>query len=208
MAVEVADQAVTAAGLHAGMLRSVFASGMGDVQTTDQICRALASPARIVSPTQFHNSVHNAAAGYWSIAAVSRRASNSVSGFRNSLGIALLEAAASCRLDDEPCLLVAADIVTRPPLDAICAIRAPLAVALVLTPAPGPLGALELTVDAAEHDETPSAAWFEAFGDNPAARALPLLELLARQRAGAARLRVGRGSWLSMRSHPAAVAVA
>ena len=40
----------------------------GDGQNCHEICQALASAERQLSPTRFHNSVHNAAAGYWSIA--------------------------------------------------------------------------------------------------------------------------------------------
>ena len=58
---------------------SVFASSDGDLGIVDKLCRALASDDKIVSPTVFHNSVHNAPAGYWSIAASLRGASTSLS---------------------------------------------------------------------------------------------------------------------------------
>ena len=47
---------------------SVFSSSGGDGDNCHEICVALASSERRISPTRFHNSVHNAAAGYWSIA--------------------------------------------------------------------------------------------------------------------------------------------
>ena len=61
-------EALTASGLAADDVSTVFASCGGDGPITHQICEALASATREISPTRFHNSVHNAPAGYWSIA--------------------------------------------------------------------------------------------------------------------------------------------
>ena len=62
-------------------IATVFASCGGDGAITHQICEALTSPAREVSPTRFHNSVHNAPAGYWSIATRSHAPSTSLCGY-------------------------------------------------------------------------------------------------------------------------------
>src|SRR5687767_8356979 len=64
----VGREAITAAGLDAAGLPTVSASSGGDGETCHAICEVLASADRRISPTRFHNSVHNAAAGYWSIA--------------------------------------------------------------------------------------------------------------------------------------------
>ena len=48
-------------------LPSVFASTHGDLAITDYMAATLATEPRTISPTRFHNSVHNAAAGYWTI---------------------------------------------------------------------------------------------------------------------------------------------
>ena len=75
LALEVAREAAASSGLDAAGLRSVFASSNGDGVVVGGILDAMARAApgeRVVSPTQFHNSVHNAAAGYWSIAMGSR----------------------------------------------------------------------------------------------------------------------------------------
>ena len=53
----------------------IFSSAHGDVNTFHQISLALAMPGRPVSPTRFHNSVHNAPAGYWSRAGRAQRGS-------------------------------------------------------------------------------------------------------------------------------------
>ena len=46
---------------------SVFASGGGDYEVVHEICSSLATTEKHISPTQFHNSVHNAAGGYGGI---------------------------------------------------------------------------------------------------------------------------------------------
>src|SRR5665647_1155890 len=61
-----------AAARHAGAdlasLATVFSSTEADCANTHAILEALASNDRALSPTRFHNSVHNAPSGYWSIA--------------------------------------------------------------------------------------------------------------------------------------------
>jgi 3-oxoacyl-(acyl-carrier-protein) synthase len=79
MAIEVMDQACRMAAVEPSEVASVFASGMGDMQITDYMCRTLATAPRAVSPTKFHNSVHNAATGYWSIATHSHSPANAIS---------------------------------------------------------------------------------------------------------------------------------
>ncbi len=67
LAVAVAEQACDRAGVAPADTVAVFASGMGDMDITDYMCRTLASDTPLVSPTKFHNSVHNAPVGYWTI---------------------------------------------------------------------------------------------------------------------------------------------
>jgi len=68
-------EAVAAAKLNPADLPSVFSASGGDGDNCHEICRMLASDDRQISPTRFHNSVHNAAAGYWSIATGAMEAS-------------------------------------------------------------------------------------------------------------------------------------
>lgn len=204
IAVEVAQQAVDASGLDPASLPSVFTSGMGDVKTTDLICRALAVPQKIISPTHFHNSVHNASSGYWSIAATCHERSNSVSGFRHSFGVALLEAAVLCQTDDKPILLVACDIGTEPPLDAICPIAGPFGVALVLSPA-GTDGhaRIEISLQPASLDDDRESEIVTRLGldGNPAARVLDLLAHLAmRETARSLAMPIGSGTQLMVKT--------
>ena len=77
---------------YAGEFASVFASSEGDLFITDHICRALLMPERPVSPTLFHNSVHNAPAGYLSIACRNRAPYTSISAVDETVAAGLLEA--------------------------------------------------------------------------------------------------------------------
>jgi hypothetical protein len=72
-ALAVAEEAIQGTELDPGTLATVFASSGGEYALLDRICAALASPERALSPTLFHHSVHNAAAGYFAIATGSRR---------------------------------------------------------------------------------------------------------------------------------------
>lgn len=94
------------AGVDPSRLPAVFASVGGEMQVTDQLCLELAKPDGVISPTQFHNSVHNTAAGYWSIATGCRLATTSLGAAEASVAIAWLEA--WCRLftETEALLLV------------------------------------------------------------------------------------------------------
>lgn len=91
----------------------IFSSCSGDLSTFNQISQALAMDGRPVSPTRFHNSVHNAPAGYWSIATQSQTASTSITAYTDSFAASLLEAAvqlnASDNTQNQDCLLVCYD---------------------------------------------------------------------------------------------------
>ena len=68
LALAVGQEAFKNAGRDAAITATVFASSSGEGETLHQMCETLASADRDVSPTRFHNSVHNAASGYWGIA--------------------------------------------------------------------------------------------------------------------------------------------
>jgi hypothetical protein len=95
---------------------AVFASSGGDYPIIDQICTALCAPERMVSPTQFHNSVHNSAAGYWSIATASRAPSTSISAYDDSFMAGLVEAASLCAVERLSVILAVYDIKPPEPL--------------------------------------------------------------------------------------------
>ncbi len=190
-ALAVADEAVAMADADPAQLATVFSSSTGDPANCHALCEALAAPdpaARLVSPTRFTNSVHNAPAGYWHIATHSMRASTSLAVYDASFGAALLEAAVWCHVKGEEVLLVTCDVPYPQPLHALRPIADTMAVALVLAPLTEPPGGtrrgpwrLRLRMLPKPGAATPCAdAPFEALrGEIPAARALPLLSAMA-----------------------------
>ena len=181
LALAVATEAATASGLPHATLRPVFGSGNGDAVTIGAILGTLTQPDGFVSPTQFHNSVHNAAAGYWSIGAGSTRPATCLGGYDWTFGAALMKAAAECWAEREPVLLCVYDVPMPPPLDAKRPIAAPFGAAFVLVPdGAGPAISLRWSAEAAHAAGPLSAALRPLAAGNPAAQSLRLLEALAR----------------------------
>jgi hypothetical protein len=181
-AVAAAQQAVAGSGIAAADLGTVFTSSGGDGETLHHICEALTEASPEVSPTRFHNSVHNAAAGYWSIAAGSRRPSTSLCGYDFSFAVGLIEAASQVSIEQAPVLLVAYDLPYPQPLFAMRPIAEPFAVALLFTPEPRPgtLAYWRIGIEAGRASISLPKDLPEALWRNPAAHALPLLSVLAR----------------------------
>jgi lambda repressor-like predicted transcriptional regulator len=178
LALGVAAAAVAQSGLDPKTLPAVFTSSGADGETIAAILSALATPEREVSPTRFHNSVHNAPSGYWGIAVQSREAVSSVSGYDASFAMGLLEAAVQTMTAGRPTLLVAYDLPYPHPLDSVRQIDASFGVAMILSPLPsnGALATLRLRIAGCHATSTCSDPCLEALRrGNPAARALPLL---------------------------------
>jgi hypothetical protein len=177
----VADQALAAGNVDAATLATVFTSSTGDPANCHLLCEALAAPERMVSPTRFTNSVHNAPAGYWHIAAASRAPSTSLAAFDASFAAGLLEAAVQCQATNAPVLLVACDVPYPEPLHAVRPVADTFAVALLVAPgntAGGRQLRIGLTPEVAATACTETG--FEILRQTiPAARALPLLQALA-----------------------------
>lgn len=179
---------------------TVFASSGGDSEVLDKICAALTRPDRTVSPTQFHHSVHNTPAGYWSIATGCTLPSLSLSAHDGSFLAGLLEAAALAFAEAARVLLVAYDLPLPFPLSERRAIVAPFAVALLLNPAPTERRRAVLRLQPATTepaDRLDDAGLERLRAGNPAARSLPLLSAIARRESGRAVLSDG-GTSLSV----------
>ncbi|MDE2079761.1 MAG: beta-ketoacyl synthase chain length factor [Burkholderiales bacterium] len=181
-AVGVADEALAMAGLAPAALATVFTSSTGDPLNCHLLCEALAAPERLVSPTRFTNSVHNAAAGYWHIAAASRAPSTSLAAYDASFGAGLLEAAVQCAATQAPVLLVACDLPYPEPLHALRPVADLFATALLLVPA-GPGRGLRLWLGPGQAGTACGNAFETLRQAIPSARALPLLQALAQDAA-------------------------
>jgi hypothetical protein len=133
VALEVALAACAAAGREPSALPSVFASTHGDLAITDYMCATLAEAPATISPTKFHNSVHNAAAGYWTIGAGCMQPATALSAYRASFAQGLLEALVQLAAGDaDTVLLVAYDAAARGPLATQARSEGLLGAALVL----------------------------------------------------------------------------
>ena len=200
IASEAAGQACRMAGRDPATLACVFVSTHGDLAITDAMCATLAADPRELSPTRFHNSVHNAPAGYWTVAAQCHAAATAISAAHASFAAGLFEAALEVAADGAPVLLAAYDIAAQGPLGEVAPSTLPFAAAFVLSGErpPAPLASLRLTrrnSDAADR-AIPAPLAPLAAGNPMAAQALPLLVALARRQAAELSMAAGAGTSL------------
>ncbi|MEJ8845541.1 beta-ketoacyl synthase chain length factor [Variovorax rhizosphaerae] len=207
LALEVASAAVTASGRNAKDLPCVFASAHGDLGINDYMCGTLATDPSVLSPIKFHNSVHNAAVGYWTIGTGCMASSNSLSAFETSFAAGLLEAATQCAADQQAILLVGYDVPAVGPLKSVITSAGLMAAAFVVSPVrtertvasldwalePGPSQTPALHSSAANKVHTDSIA-----------DALPVFEELARASGTPLRLPLAPTMSLRLLIHPLA----
>jgi hypothetical protein len=187
-------------------LASVFTSSGGDGQVIHKICESLAGEEREVSPTRFHNSVHNAPAGYWSIALRSRAPSTSLCCFDCSFVAGLLEVCAYCTSEAQPALLVSYDAPYPEPLNAVRPITGSVGVALLLAPHATSASFARIDVQTGPDAGVPTRLQDPALealrSGNPAGRALPVLRALAQPSATALVLEYLRGTTMIVTVSP------
>ena len=183
LAIAVGLEALAQAGRDPADMATVFTSSGSDGDTIDAILTVLATEQREVSPTRFHNSVHNAPSGYWALAYAATAPSTSLCGFDGSFAIGLLDAAAQVTVENRAVTLIAYDLPYPEPLHTVRPIGAGFGVALVLTPERTQRSLAELRIRLRQDGATGTAmrdAGLEALRlDNPAARGLSLLGAIA-----------------------------
>lgn len=205
IASEAAGQAATMAARDASKLACVFASTHGDLAITDEMCATLAAEPRELSPIRFHNSVHNAPAGYWTVAAHCHASATAISAERATFAAGLFEAALEVASEGEPVLLAAYDIAARGPLAEMAPSTLPFAVAFVLSGAGSDRTiarlALRAAGDVSVSDDVPAS--LAPLRSNPmGAQSLPLLVALARRRACEIVVASGRDTALAIEVTP------
>lgn len=189
LALNVAQAATAMAGLPPDTLRNVFGTSNGDGAVVGAILEALADKDGQVSPTQFHNSVHNAASGYWTIANGAQQPATCLGCEDVTMGTALLKAISEVGVERAPMLLCVYDAPMPPPLAAKRPTEGAFAAGLVLAPedngrALARVGAryvAEAVPDGTGEPDMPRLR--ELSRANPAARSLRLLQALARDEA-------------------------
>lgn len=180
LALGVGLSAVQQAGADASLLVTVFAASGADGHNCHALCEQLAGADRQVSPTRFHNSVHNAAAGYWGIATRSMAPCQVIGAYDASFGAGLLDALAQVVIDARPVLLIAYDSEYPEPLHAKRDTPDCGGVALLLAPSgEGALGRLTVTPTTDAAERLADASLESLRRSIPALRALPLLQRMA-----------------------------
>lgn len=183
-ALHVAQEAMAQSGLDPRDVATIFASSGGEMGVLDQLCRALATPERVVSPTLFHQSVHNTAAGYWGIATSCQQSSTALSCYDDSCAAGLLDAVSYATSENCPVLFVSYDLPAPDPLIRARPILSAFAAALILRPSStaGASTTIDLTLATAACGgvtEMPDSELERLRADNPSARLLPVLRALA-----------------------------
>ncbi|WP_028603315.1 beta-ketoacyl synthase chain length factor [Ottowia thiooxydans] len=188
-ALAVGLEACRNAGLEPRSLPNVFAASGGDGHNCHALCELLASEDRQISPTRFHNSVHNAASGYWSIATGATPAAQVLGAYDASFAAGLLEAMSQVEMARQAVLLVACDSEYPEPLHAKRPIQDTSGLALVLAPVRSErsIAQIRMARRGALQERAPSelAASHAALADcvraMPAMRGLPLAQALIAQ---------------------------
>ncbi len=206
VALHVAHEAVTmastAAAIDLASLASVFASAHGDLAIVDYLCTTLADDPLLLSPTRFHHSVHNAAAGYWSIATQALAASTSLAAGDDTFAAGLVDALAQVALEGRPVLFVAFDTPATGPLAEAVANTRLFGMAMLLAP-PGErrsLVSLRAEVVAGRAPlPLPAQPGLHALAtSSAAARGLALAEAVALEAPATLNYPVGGGSTLKL----------
>jgi hypothetical protein len=206
LALAAGQEALAQSARDAGSTATVFASSSGDCDNVHHMLETLATAERQISPTRFHNSVHNAAAGYWSIATQCRAPSTSLCCHDASFAAGLLEAVSQAAVSGAPIALIAYDHPYPEPLNTVRPIQGAFGMAMVLAPQASEraVAALDVTFMAQEADASCAAdSGLEKLRTSvPAARCLPLLAALARRARETVRLEYGAGAHLSVAVTP------
>lgn len=206
VALDVALAACVAAGRDPATLPSVFTSTHGDLSITDYMCATLTADPRAISPTKFHNSVHNAAAGYWTIGAGCMQAANAISAYDASFAEGLIDALSQLAEGADAVLLVGYDTGATGPLRSVHDCSGLLGGALILAredAAHPNAGAARPRIVATlgnnnhDHDASAHGALSRYAGGNAMAPMLPLFDALATQASHAA-LIAGPGRVLTL----------
>lgn len=200
IALEVAARACEGAGADPGELASVFACSEGDLAISDYMSETLARAPTLVSPTRFHNSVHNAAAGYWCVGTGCMQPYTALSAHEDTFGEGMLEALAQAQASGRPTLLVAYDIEARGPLATMAHSLGIVGAGVVLATGPSATSLARVrwrTVRGTERT-APLARNADLVAGNAMAPCLPFFEAIALEEARTVRVGLSPSMLLEM----------
>ena len=160
----------------------LFVSKDGDTLISAKMCQVVSEEEPMISPTQFHNSVHNAPAGYWMIGQKNQAPASAISVGDYAIANGLLEATLQSQTYQKPVLMVIYDL----PLDELIPTNdsqnttIPFAFSMILDASDSSqhtdYPALDLTIT--QQAPTLTSA-NNPYSGLPAAEAYPLLQSLA-----------------------------
>lgn len=205
LALALGQQAAAQAGADLAQLATVFAASGADGHNCHALCEQLAGADRQISPTRFHNSVHNAAAGYWGIATRSMAPCQVICAYDGSLGAGLMDALAQVALDDRSVLLVCYDSEYPEPLHAKRPLPDAAGMAWLLAPrrSGASLAQISVTPGGQGAPTRMQEGALEALrAQFPSLRALPALDALARRSTADVALDYLPGHSLGLRLQP------
>jgi len=206
IALAVGDEALAQESPDRRRGATVFASSGGDPDTIHSIIETLTSSERDVSPTRFHNSVHNAPSGYWTIAMQSHESSTSIACHDTSVAAGLLEGAVQAIVDDKVVTVIGYELPYPNPLAAVRPVNEAFGVAFVLAPRASQHSLSRLNIEILQ--ATASASRMADSGleklrkTNPAAQCLPILSAIARKSSETIVLDYTHGGQLSVSVSP------
>ena len=180
IAIDAMGQASEQAGCDPVHTPSVWATAHGEHSTAIAILAMMHRGEGKLSPTAFHNSVHNSASGYASIAAGNTAPSTTLTGGSELVASSFLEAQCLLEAGGRDVLLVLADEPLQSPFERSGSHNA-LALAFCLSHDAG--GALA-TLSGLRRAEVAPAKRHERFGSLYVSAALPLLERIVLGRPG------------------------
>ena len=184
LALQVAHEATETLSDEQKKIATVFSSCEGDTEILDKNCTALTLLDRPISPTHFHNSVHNAPAGYWAIANKNSMPSTSIAAQKISFSAGLLDVAVYIQVEQQQALFVAYDSIAPQTLEKAVCVSESFATALYLSPVKtkNSYGELALSLsDQEKPDQMDNAKLEKLRTSNPAAHSLPLLSAVAKK---------------------------
>ncbi|MBL0917728.1 MAG: beta-ketoacyl synthase chain length factor [Hydrogenophaga sp.] len=170
-------------GHDAAEVATVFTASGADGHNCHALCEQLAGEDRAISPTRFHNSVHNAAAGYWGIATRSMAPSQVLCAYDASFGAGWIDALGQLGSEGGELLIVAYDSEYPEPLHACRPVPDAAGVAFWLgtEPREHSLGTLHTTLTRDAFEPMAGAPLEGLRATFPALRSLPLLERIAQR---------------------------
>ena len=194
MAITAAALACEKANIHPETLPSVFVSLGGEIQVTDALCRLLPDKNELLSPTQFHNSVHNTTAGYWGILNHCQKPATAIAAADDGFAMGLVEAWSQLQQQTGELLLVCYDELwpqyLAPPIG-----NKAFACALILTTEQHTGYAAISLPEIKKPEKVLNPLWQNYVKQAPAAAAIPLLQALKQQYSGLIPLNINPAIW-------------